>query len=74
MMEREASEQVIALMNEIGKKLDSAAGIIKGSGEEEEHMTYLATIEFVVGYLRQDVMQPIFVDYPDLTPDDWEHG
>ena len=73
-MEREASEKVVDLMNEVGKKLDSAAGIIKGSGEEEEHKTYLATIEFVLGYLRQDVMQPIFIDYPDLTPDDWEHG
>jgi len=74
MMEREASEKIVDLMHEVGKQLDSAAGIIKGSGGEEEHKTYLATIEFVLGYLRQDVMQPIFVDYPDLAPEDWEHG
>lgn len=74
MMERDASKKLVGLMQEIGTKLDSAAGIIKKSGEEEEHQTYLATIEFVLGYLRQDVMQPIFTDYPDLAPDDWEHG
>ncbi len=74
MMERDASEKLVGLMQEIGTKLESAAGIIDDSGGEEEHKTYLATIEFVLGYLRQDVMQPIFTDYPDLAPDDWEHG
>ncbi len=74
MMERDASEKLAGLMQEIGTQLESAAGIIKDSGDKEEHRTYLATIEFVLGYLRQDVLQPIFIDYPDLAPDDWEHG
>jgi len=74
MLERDASEKVAGLMQEIGAQLESAAMIIKKSGDDEAHETYLATIDFVLGYLRQDVMQPIFTDYPDLAPDDWEHG
>lgn len=74
MLERDASKKLAGLMQEIGAQLESAAGIIKESGDGEVHETYLATIEFVLGYLRQDVMQPIFTDYPDLAPDDWEHG
>jgi len=74
MLERDASEKVAGLMQEIGAQLESAAKIIKTSGDDEAHETYLATIDFVLGYLRQDVMQPIFTDYPDLAPDDWEHG
>ncbi len=74
MMERDASEKLAGLMQNIGAQLESAADIIRDSGDKEEHKTYLATIEFVLGYLKQDVMQPIFTDYPDLAPDDWEHG
>jgi len=74
MLERDASEKLAGLMQEIGAQLESAAGIIKESGDDEMHKTYLATIDFVLGYLRQDVMQPIFTEYPDLAPDDWEHG
>lgn len=73
MLERDASQKVIDLMGKVEKQLESAAGVIKKSGDKEDHKTYLATIEFLLGYLRQDVMQPIFTDYPDLTPDDWEH-
>jgi len=74
MLERDASEKLAGLMQEIGAQLESAADIIKDSGDDEVHETYLATIEFVLGYLRQDVMQPIYTDYPDLAPDDWDHG
>ena len=74
MMDRDASEKLCVLVQEIGTQLESAAGIIKDSGDAQEHRTYLSTIEFVLGYLRQDVLQPIFTDYPDLAPDDWEHG
>lgn len=74
MMERDASQKLAGLMQDIGTQLETAADLIRDSGDEEEHKTYLATIEFVLGYLRQDVMQPIFTDYPDLAPDDWEHG
>lgn len=74
MMERDTSEKIARLMQEVGEQLETAAAIIRDSGDEEAHKTYLATIEFVLGYLRQDVMQPVFTDYPDLAPDDWEHG
>lgn len=74
MLERDASEKLAGLMQEIGAQLESAAKIVKKSGDDEVHKTYLATIDFVLGYLRQDVMQPIYTDYPDLAPDDWEHG
>lgn len=73
MMERDASKKIIDLMGKVEKQLESAAGVIKKSGDKEDHKTYLATIEFLLGYLRQDVMQPIFTDYPDLAPDGWEH-
>jgi len=74
MLDRNASEKLAGLMQEIGAQLESAAGLIMESGDDEVHKTYLATIDFLLGYLRQDVMQPIFTDYPDLAPEGWEHG
>ena len=74
MINRDEAEKLVALMGEIGTNLENAAKIVKDAtnGEGDEHATYLATIEFVTGYLKQDVMQPIFIDYPDLAPDDCE--
>ena len=71
MINREAAEKLIALMGDVSRRLESAAGIIKEHSDEDEYGTYLSTIEYVVGYLQQDVMQPIIADYPDLAPDDW---
>lgn len=71
MMNREAAEKLITLMGEVSKRLESASGIIKDNSDEDEYETYLSTIEYVVGYLQQDVMEPIFANYPDLAPDDW---
>lgn len=71
MMNREAAEKLIALMGEVSKRLESASSIVKDNSDEDEYETYLSTIEYVVGYLQQDVMEPIISDYPDLAPDDW---
>jgi len=72
MMNRNASEKIIKLMEEVAERLHSAAGLIEQNSDEDEHETYLATIEYVLGYLRQDVMKPVIDNYPDLAPDDWE--
>jgi len=71
MMNRQAAEKLMALMGEVSKRLESASTIIKDNSDEDEYETYLSTIEFVVGYLQQDVMEPIIASYPDLAPDDW---
>ena len=71
MMKRNAAEKVIELMGEVRSRLESACDVIRDSSDEDEYETYLSTIEYVVGYLQQDVMEPIIASYPDLAPEDW---
>lgn len=71
MLNREAAESIMELMKNISSKLREANSIIEDNSDDDDHETYLATIEFIVGYLQQDVMRPIIEDYPDLAPDDW---
>lgn len=70
MMNRDAAEKLVALMTEIGTRLESASSLIKDSSDEDEYETYLSTIEYVIGYLQQDVVDPVIANYPDLAPDD----
>ncbi len=71
MMKRKAAEKLMSLMGEVSARLDSASELIKDNSDEDEYETYLSTIEYVTGYLQQDVMEPIIATYPDLAPDDW---
>lgn len=70
MMNRDAAEKLVALITEIGTRLESVSSLIKDSSDEDEYETYLSTIEYVIGYLQQDVVDPIIANYPDLAPDD----
>ncbi len=71
MLNREAAENIMELMSSISSKLREASSIIEDNSDDDDYETYLSTIEYVVGYLQQDVMRPIIEDYPDLAPDDW---
>lgn len=71
MMNREAAEKIIALMKNISAELREASIIIEKNSDDDDHETYLSTIEFVIGYLQQDVMRPVIDDYPDIAPDGW---
>lgn len=71
MLEKMAAAQVVGLVEEIQSRLDAISGIFRESGEEEELVSYMATAEFVAGYLHQDVVHPILEDYPELAPENW---
>lgn len=71
MLNREAVENIMELMNNISSELREASSIIEDNSDDDDYETYLATIEYIVGYLQQDVMRPIIDDYPDLAPDNW---
>lgn len=71
MVNREAAEKIIKLMKNISSELREASSIVEKNADDDDLETYVATIEFVVGYIQQDVMLPIIEDYPDLAPDGW---
>lgn len=74
MLEKNAAKQVVSLLQEIQARLDSISAIYNDHGGEEDRDSYSATSEFVTGYLHQDVMHPLLVDYPDLAPANWKRN
>lgn len=71
MINRDAAEKIIELMKSISSELREASKIVEKNSDDDDQETYAATIEFVIGYLQQDVMRPIIEDYPDLAPKGW---
>lgn len=72
MLSKDAATKVVELVQEIQSRLDAVSNIYRDHGGEEDRESYLTTAEFVTGYLHQDVMHPILVDYPDLAPANWK--
>lgn len=71
MLEKIAAAQVVELVEEIQSRLDAISAIFRECGEEDELASYVATAEFVAGYLHQDVVHPILEDYSELAPENW---
>ena len=72
MLKKEVANEVVDLVQEIQSRLDTVMQIYRDHGGEEEQASYLTMAEFVTGYLHQDVMHPILLEYPELAPDNWK--
>lgn len=71
MLKKDAAGKVVELVQEIQLRLDAISQIYREHGGEEDFESYQTTAEFVTGYLQQDVMHPILLEYPKLAPDNW---
>lgn len=71
MLKKDAAGKVVELVQEIQSRLDAISQIYREHGGEEDHESYQTTAEFVTGYLQQDVMHPILLEFPDFAPDNW---
>jgi hypothetical protein len=72
MLDKNAAQRIVEMLQEIQSRLDAISDICQGHAGEDDRESYAATVEFVTGYLHQDVMHPVLVDYPELAPDNWK--
>lgn len=74
MLKKDAAKEVVALVEGIQSQLDAVSNIYRAHGSEEDQESYRTTVEFLTGYLHQDIVHPILLDHPDLAPDNWSFG
>lgn len=67
-MTKDTARRVSELMIELGAKLDASVALVQQTESEEEFHQYRRTVGKLMGWMLLDVMNPIYAEYPDLTP------
>ena len=67
-MDRQTAAQVEAIMREICGRLDHSVRLVMDATGADEFHEYRRKIGRVMGEIVLEVMQPIYDEYPELTP------
>jgi hypothetical protein len=67
-MDRATAEMVSDLMLDIGAKLNESVTIVQQTSTEAEFEWYRKAIARLMGDMLLDVMNPIYIQYPELKP------
>ena len=68
-MNKTLAEQTSLLMLAVSAKLDAQLAVLKAQCSEEEFQRYLRGFGYVLGYMFTEIMTPIYVEHPDLKPE-----
>ena len=72
-MKAETATKLTALAFRVTSDLNEMAREIQQSESEEEFRRLRAAIGRVAGAIFFEILQPTFVEYPDLVPEDLRH-
>ena len=67
-MKRETAEKLKELMERITREVDDSIRYVMENEPQEEFFRYRKLAGMPLGYIYLDILQPIYDEYPDLTP------
>ena len=67
-MERSIAEQALAALKAPSLKVNTTLALIQKECSEEEILTYRTGAEVAMGYLSNEVIEPMLREHPDLAP------
>jgi hypothetical protein len=67
-MKKDVAEAINQLMLEYGAKLDSSVKLVMDTSSTEEFESYRAAVGQIMGTMLLDIMNPIYVEHPELKP------
>lgn len=67
-MTRITATELEALLRNVSADLDRSIRIVKHGESEEEFVRYRTLIGRIMGEIFVEVLQPIYSQFPDLTP------
>jgi len=68
-MKKDIAERVNQLMLEYGAKLDESVRFVMENCSPEEFDIYRHAVGEILGTMLVDIMEPIYREHPDLTPE-----
>ena len=68
-MKREPAIKVNETLLDCYFKLHETIDVVREHCDEEERKAYSRAVGKVLGYLLLDVLEPIYVEHPDLRPE-----
>jgi len=68
-MDRTLAEQTSLLMLKVSAQLDAQLATLKAQCSDEEFQQYRRGFGYVLGYMLTEIMNPIYLEHPDLKPE-----
>jgi hypothetical protein len=70
--DRDTATKVAGLMNEAFLKVDESCSIVRETCAPEECKAFLKATAPIAGGIVMDVLEPIYDEYPELKPANWD--
>jgi hypothetical protein len=67
-MDRATAEQVEVIMREVRERLNESIKLVMDHSSPDEFQLYRRQIGKVMGEIFLEIQQPLYNEYPDLTP------
>ena len=67
-LNKEIADQISELMLEYSAKLDQSLKTVMDTCSEQEFKQYRDAVGQLLGIMLMDVMNPIYIEHPDLKP------
>jgi hypothetical protein len=68
-MNRTTAEKLEQILRNVSAELDRSIRIVRDNSSEEDFIRYRRLVGKLMGEIFVEVLQPIYLEYPELTPD-----
>lgn len=68
-MERATAEKIEKIMRGVSGELDESIRIVRDNTSEQEFARYRRLVGKLMGEIFVELLQPIYSQYPELTPE-----
>jgi hypothetical protein len=68
-MERAAAEKIEKIMRDVSGELDESIRIARDNTNDHEFVLYRRLVGKLMGEIFVEILQPIYSQYPELTPE-----
>lgn len=69
-MERVVAEELNVILRNVTRELDDSVRVVMNNSSQEEFQRYRRIAGKLMGEILLEILQPIYSEYPDLTPRD----
>ena len=66
--DKQVAREISQLMLDVGARLDESLAMVQAKGNADEFQQYKQVVASIMGEMLLEVMNPIFLRYPDLKP------
>jgi hypothetical protein len=68
-MNKQTAAQIVAVMTEVGEKLNDSVRLVRDESSSDSFNSYRDSVGKIMGIMFFDIINPVFEKYPDLKPE-----